>query len=378
MALYKQPHGSAMQKRGDEKKDGFIARLKAKRDAKKAVKNTKEAMGHNSKEENKIKDKETADEIFETTKRSNIPENAKLTIETSNSGISPEAQKIIGAAGTTGHSGFVVGNNSNSGGYEPGQYMNIDRSNVSDYQSWSDITRQSDLDNSGHVEGKVQAFTDKTTSLGATTGTIGKSGGANVSVEANVRMGKTTVRNPAKYASTIDDKGIGVGAVNDQIKYRMPGTGTFSEKGFGANLDAGFKFSNNNLSAKFGGGYSSLMPKGDRAYGFVEGGIKGNITSLNQIRDRLAYKASNIDVSFPFGITGRAVAGGSKMPNSWLPMNSLNKNSGFKGNIGIKATNVAQDRSIELGIQKDYQNSSLNPYVKASFGFGQDKRKKKF
>jgi len=376
MALYKQPHGSAMQKRGDEKKDGIFARIKAKRDAKKRVEDTKEAMGHDVKEENKIKDKETADKVFETTKRSNIPENAKLTIETSNSGISPEAQKIINAAGTTGHSGFTEGNNSNSGGYE--SYMNIDRSNVSGAQSWADITRQSDLDNSGHVEGKVQAFTGKTTSLGATTGTFGKMGGANASAEANVRMGETTVRNPAKYASTINGLGIGVGTVNDQIKYRMPGTGTFSEKGFGANIDAGIKFSNNNLSAKFGGGYSSLNPVGDRGYGFVEGGIKGNLTSLNKIRDNNAYKASNINVSLPFSLTGRAATGGPKMPNSWLPMNSLNKNSGFKGSVGLNISNVARDRSIELGVQKDYQNSSINPYLKASFAFGQDKRQKKF
>jgi hypothetical protein len=376
MTLYKQPHGSAMQKRGDEKKDGIFARLKAKRDAKKSVNSTKEAMGHNVKEENKIENKKIADEVFELEKKTTVPENAKLSIETSNSSMGYSAKQITEAAGNTGHSGFTEGNNPNSGGHE--SYMNIDRSNVSNHQSWSDITRQSDLDNSGHVEGKVQAFTGKTTSLKATTGTFGKVAGANASVETNVRMGETTVRSNPEYASTVDGKGIGVGIVNDQIKYRMPGTGTFSEKGFGANVDAGFKISNNNISAKLGGGYSTLMPKGSRGYGFVEGGIKGNITSLNQIRDKNYYKASNIDVSLPFGITGRASTGAPKMSNSYLPMNSLNRNSGFKGSIGLNIRNVAQDRSIEFGIQKDYQSSSINPYLKASFRFGQDKRKKKF
>ena len=382
MALYKQPYGSAMQKRGDERKDGIFAKIKAKIKAKNNIKDTKESMGHNVKEEKKIENKVKADEITKKEQKTTIPENAKLTIESSNSGISPEAQKIINAAGTTGHSGFTVGNNPNSGGYAPGEYMNVDRSDVSGAPSWMDVTRQSDLDNSGHVEGKLQAFTGKTTSVGLTSGTIGKVGskdGPNAAFDLNARFGETTVRNPATYSSTYMGKGIGVGSNNTQVKYRMPGTGTFSDKGFGFNADGGFRISNNNMSFKAGAGYSSLMPKGNRGYGFIEGGLKGDLLNMNKIKKKNFYSAGNMNLSMPFNIKARAATGGPVMPNSWLPMNSLNRNSGVMANLGLNLSNVAKDRSIELGFKKDYQNSSINPYVKAAFGIGSknnDKRQK--
>ncbi len=376
MALYKQPYGNRMEKRAALRKEGIFAKIKAKRDANRAEKNTKEAMGHDVKEENKISNKKLADEVFEIEKKTTIPESAKLTVETSNSGVSPEAQKIKDAAGMSGPTGFVESNNPNSGNHD--SFMKPVYGGSA--QSHNDITSQGDRDQSGSVEGKVQAFEGKTTNIGFSTGTIGKVGdkdGANASFEANARFGPTSVRSTPEYASTINNIGIGPGANNTQIKYKMPGTGTFNQKGFGANVDAGFKVSNNILSAKFGGGYSSLNPKGSRGYGFVEGGIKGNLLNLNKIKDKNFYKAGNTNLSIPFSVTGRASAGGPKMPNSWLPMNSLNKNSGFKGSIGLNISNVAKNRSVEAGIQKDYQNSSVNPYLKASFAIGKDKSTKK-
>lgn len=375
MALYKQPYGSAMQKKGDERRDGIFAKIKAKIKAKNNVKDTKESMGHNVKEEKRVENKVKADEITKKEQKTTIPENAKLTIESSNSGISPEAQKIVDNAGNTGHSGFTVGNNPNSGGYAPGEYVNVDRSNVSGAPSWMDVTRQSDLDNSKHVEGKLQAYTGKTTSVGLTSGTIGKVGskdGPNAAFDLNARFGETTVRNPATYSNTYMGKGIGVGTNNTQIKYRMPGTGTFSDKGFGFNADGGFRISNNNMSFKAGAGYSSLMPKGSRGYGFVEAGLKGDLLNMNKIKKKNFYSAGNMNLSMPFDIKARAATGATTMNT-----NSLNKNSGIGASLGLKLSNVAKDRSIELGLQKDFQNSGVNAVVKAAFGIGTNKNDKR-
>jgi len=385
MALYKQPYGNRMEKRAALRKDGIFAKIKAKREAKGRVKDTKEAMGHDVKEEKKADNNKKAQEVTKKEMKSIIPENASVSIEKSNTGISTEAQKIIDAAGTTGHSGFTTGTNANSGGYAPGTYVNIDRSDVSGASSSMDITRQSDRDNSGHVEGKVQAFTGNTTELNATTGTLGKIGGdgANLAFDLNSRFGETTVRNPATYSSTVDGKGIGVGANNTQVKYRMPGTGTFGDKGFGLNIDGSARLSGNNFSIAGGAGYSSLMPEGSKAYGFVEGGMKGSLFDVNKWKKKHGYSRNikSMNLSMPFNVKARASTGAPNLTNSWLPMNSLHRNAGIKANVGLNLSNAAKDRSIEVGFKKDYQNSILqgqiHPYVKAKFGIFNGKNDKR-
>ncbi len=374
MALYKQPYGSALQQETD---DGFLERWRNKRAAKKTSKLTGVDYTKQSEEE-KI---DIVNKVSDSERKGTIKENASISFETTtNASMSTEAKKIVDAAGTSGHSGFVESFNPNSGNHD--SFMRIVRQGNNSTPSYLDITPQSSIDQSNAVEGRVGAYTGNTKNIKLNTGTLGVTNENSFlnrfSAQARLQYGDAVFRNPATYESSIGGVGIGPAVNNTQVKYRTSGGG-FSEIGKGFNFDAGVKLSNPHVSVGGGIGLNNMNPVGSRTTAYVEGGLNADLYNNNSRLRNNFYDAKKLNVRVPIEINAKAVTGmavqNKENASYKLPLNSLRRDGGFSGKASVMVENAVKGNKFELGFKKNYGDSKPTGFFSISHIIGKNKNK---
>lgn len=382
MALYKQPYGSAVQKTGDERKEGIFARIKAKRDAKRALKNTEEAMGHTKKFSKKQSDQYS--KVYNETKNEasgGTPNTkASVSVETSNPGVGREAQRIMDAAGNTEHKtgleNFIYSDNPNSAGYDG--YYKPNRENMS-FNSSDNITQMTKTDQSGHLQGvgdvsnPLGAFTGKQTTIKANTPAINLGKDKNA---ASISFGAETTVGPAKWASdavygnTINNKPIGL---QKGQNYLLSGGNYFDglgKKGTGHNTTLSMNFDKKvspktSVSGKFGLMSSNMLQKGNRLGGAVEVSAKTKLFDSNL--DIFSKDPKKYNLSLPVSASYRYSTSNPKLSNSRANIGSLSAYSGTQLKAGVEIENKANNNSINISMTKPRGQSKVYPSIGAKF-----------
>lgn len=382
MALYKQPYGSAVQKTGDERKEGIFARIKAKRDAKRALKNTEEAMGHTKKFSKKQSDqyskvyKETESEVLGDTPNTK----ASVSVETSNPGVSREAQRIMNLAGNTeyqtGAENFIYSDNPNSAGHDG--YYKLNREGMS-FNSTDNITQMTKTDNSGHLQGAgdvsdpLGAFTGKRTTIKANTASINPSKdkkAASISFGAEATVGPAQWASKSVYGNTINGKPIGL---QQGQQYLLSGgnyTDGMGKKGLGYNLGASFNIDKKvtpktELYSKVGLMTSNMLQKNNRLGGTGEIGVKTKLFDSNM--DLFKKDPKKLNVSIPVSASARYSTSKPTLSNSRANIGSLSGYSGTQLKAGVELENKATNNSFNFSMTKPYGHSKFFPSIGAKF-----------
>jgi len=378
MALYKQPYGSAMQKRSDEQKDNIFTRIKAKRDQKK----TEKKQGHTGKYSKKQSDqyskvyKETQNEVLGDTPNTK----ASVSVETSNPGVSDEAQRIMNLAGNTEHQtgveNFIYSENANSMGYDG--YYKPNRENMS-FNSSDNITQMTKTDMSGHLQGAgdvsdpLGAFTGERTTIKANTASINPNKdkkAASISFGAEATVGPAQWASKAVYGDTINGKPVGL--VPGQ-QYLLSGgnyTDGMGKKGLGYNLGASFNMNKKispktELYGKFGLMTSNMLQKHNRLGGTGELGVKTKLFDSNI--DLFKKDPKKYNISLPVEASFKYATNKPTLSNSRANIGSLSGNSGTEIKAGVELENKATNNSFNFSMTKPRGHSKFFPSVGAKF-----------
>lgn len=389
MALYKQPYGDRMEKRAALRKDGIFARIRAKREAKKEgepskknVKDTEKKMGHTKEFSKKQSDqyskvyKETQSEVLGDTPNTK----ASVSVETSNPGVSYEAQRVMKLAGNTEHQtgveNFIYSENPNSMGYDG--YYKPNRENMS-FNSSDNITQMTKTDNSGHLQGAgdvsdpLGAFTGERTTIKANTASINPSKdkkAASISFGAEATVGPAQWASKAVYGDTINGKPVGLTPGQQYLLSGGNFTDGMGKKGLGYNLGASMNFDKKltpktELFGKFGLMTSNMLQKNNRLGGTGEIGVKTKLFDSNM--DLFKKDPKKYNISLPLSASARYSTSNATLSNSRANIGSLSGYSGTQLKAGVEVENKATNNSFNFSMTKPYGNSKFFPSVGAKF-----------